>query len=71
MAQRRERTLGYEGRYRRTLSPSGMGSKAGGESPNSNPQQQPLSSNPSSVGKVDSTLSPSGNSTQISTPDYG
>lgn len=26
MAQRKERTLGYEGRYRRTLSPSGLGS---------------------------------------------
>ncbi|XP_035705772.1 protein Shroom isoform X4 [Folsomia candida] len=26
LAQRKERTLGYEGRYRRTLSPSGMGS---------------------------------------------
>lgn len=69
MAQRKERTLGYEGRYRRTLSPSGLGSNSGSKSSLESATPAGASdtvgtaravSNLTSGGKLDSTLSPSG-----------
>ncbi|CAG7717463.1 unnamed protein product [Allacma fusca] len=54
LAQRKERTLGYEGRYRRTLSPSGLGSK----STEVSPPQRPMA-NATSTGKLETTLTPS------------
>ncbi|CAL8081835.1 unnamed protein product [Orchesella dallaii] len=67
MAQRKERTLGYEGRYRRTLSPSGLGSN--NSNAKSSPESTSLGSSDSvgstrsvtnlATGKLDTTLSPS------------
>jgi len=45
--------MGYEGRYRRTLSPSGLGSKSGDQTTRSMSTETPN-------GRLDSTLSPSG-----------
>ncbi|ODN06518.1 hypothetical protein Ocin01_00165 [Orchesella cincta] len=68
MAQRKERTLGYEGRYRRTLSPSGLGSN--NSNAKSSLESTSLGSSDSvgstrsvtnlATGKLDTTLSPSG-----------
>lgn len=70
MAQRKERTMGYEGRYRRTLSPSGLGSnnnnsKSSLESPSPGASDSVGSTRSMTHlggggGKVDTTLSPAG-----------
>lgn len=77
MAQRKERTLGYEGRYRRTLSPSGLGSnnnisKSSLESPSPGAPDSVGSTRSMTnlggvgTGKLDTSLSPAGKFKQSS-----
>jgi hypothetical protein len=58
MAQRKERSLGYEGRYRRTLSPSGLG--VGGTNSGDHAPEPSEPSSATLTEKMDSTLSPTG-----------
>jgi hypothetical protein len=62
LAQRKERTLGYEGRYRRTLSPSGLTSSDKSVDPVSMGSTTNISNNnaTSTTGKLDTSLTPSG-----------